>query len=367
MSALSRPDGTKGYRSTAETQRAGPRNTMTTARLDLTREEILAFRRRVGALDERLPRGRRSLRVAAWAGLQDSMPRAALLSIHARVRGTAPSTWEDTSLVQIWGPRFSVFVVAAKDLAVFSLGRLSDAGRARTRAEDLAARLRAALGDRRVLHEEAGRALGVHPNSLRYAAQTGTVLIRWEGARQAAVWTVPRPDTEPSEARLELARRYLHVYGPATATSFATWAGVGPALAEAVFGELRTSLVPVRTPVGDAWILAADATSFRATPRRAAPARLLPSGDAYFLLQGRDRELLVPDPARRAALWTSRVWPGAVLVGGEVVGTWRRAGAVVTAECWRRLSRAERDAVAAEAESLPLPGVSHPVVLQWVR
>ena len=32
--------------------------------------------------------GQRSLRRAAWAGLQDSMPRAALLSIHARVAGT---------------------------------------------------------------------------------------------------------------------------------------------------------------------------------------------------------------------------------------------------------------------------------------
>ena len=61
---------------------------MTASPLDLTRPQILAFRRRVGALDVRLPRGRRSLRLAAWAGLQDSMPRAALLSIHARVEGT---------------------------------------------------------------------------------------------------------------------------------------------------------------------------------------------------------------------------------------------------------------------------------------
>jgi hypothetical protein len=74
---------------------------MTAARLDLTRAQILAFRRRVGALDERLPSGCRSLRHAAWAGLKDSMPRAALLSIHARVEGTGPSTWEDASLVQL--------------------------------------------------------------------------------------------------------------------------------------------------------------------------------------------------------------------------------------------------------------------------
>src|SRR5436309_8402428 len=119
---------------------------VTGSRLDLTRAQILAFRRHVGAVDRRLPRGRRSLRRAAWAGLQDSMPRAALLSIHARVERTEPSTWEDPSLVQLWGPRFSVFVVPARDLAVFSLGRLPDDAKGRQRAEDLATRLHAFLG-----------------------------------------------------------------------------------------------------------------------------------------------------------------------------------------------------------------------------
>jgi hypothetical protein len=64
-------------------------------------------------------------------------------------------------------------------------------------------------------------------------------------------------------------------------------------------------------------------------------------------------------------LWTPRVWPGAVLVGGEVAGTWRRAHADLTIQPWRRLSRAERDAVEAEAERLPLPGVERAVVVRW--
>ncbi len=96
-----------------------------------------------------------------------------------------------------------------------------------------------------------------------------------------------------------------------------------------------------------------------------APARLLPSGDAYFLLQGADRELLVPDPGRRGELWTSRVWPGAVLVEGEVAGTWRRAGAVVTIQAWRRLSTAAREAVELEAQSFPLPTVQGPIRVRW--
>ncbi len=122
---------------------------MTGTQLDLTRSQILAFRRSAGGLDARLASGPDSLRRAAWAGLQDSMPRAALLSIHARVAGTAPSTWEDPSLVQLWGPRYHVFVAAARDLAVFSLGTLPDDARGRHRAEDLAARLDVILGGER--------------------------------------------------------------------------------------------------------------------------------------------------------------------------------------------------------------------------
>src|SRR5487761_2764202 len=160
------------------------------ARLELTREQIVGYRRTVGALDVRLPPGPTSLRRAAWAGLQDSMPRAAVLSIHARVQGTEPGTWEDPSLVQLWGPRFSAYVIAAQDLPVFSLGRLPDDGAGRRRAEDLARRLHDFLDCGRMTYAEAGHGLGVHSNSLRYAAPTGAVLIRWDGARQPAVWTV---------------------------------------------------------------------------------------------------------------------------------------------------------------------------------
>jgi hypothetical protein len=293
------------------------------------------------------------------------MPRAALLSIHARVDATKPASWEDPSLVQLWGPRFSVFVVAASDVAVFSLGRLPDDAKGRRRAEELAAHLHAALDGARMPYAEAGRALGVQHNSLRYAAATGTVLIRWEGARQPTVWTVPPPVMDPREARLELARRYLHIYGPATRETFGWWAGIGQREAIAAFEALRASMTAVRTPIGEAWILTSDEPTFRAAAGPAAPARLLPSGDAYFLFQGADRELLVPDAAQRRALWTPRVWPGAVLVEGEILGTWRRADTTMTVQPFTRLSRAAREAVEVEARTLPLPGVRRPIVVRW--
>ena len=136
------------------------------ARLELSREQILGFRRWTGSLDERLPGGAESLRRAAWAGLQDSMPRAALLSIHARVEGTLSDHWEHGSLVQLWGPRFSAYVVAARDLVVFSLGRLPEDARRHTRAHETAARLHACLDGRRMPFGSAGRELGTLPSTL---------------------------------------------------------------------------------------------------------------------------------------------------------------------------------------------------------
>ena len=338
---------------------------MTRARLGLTRPQILAFRRRAGGLDERLPPGQESLRRAAWAGLQDSMPRAALLSIHARVAGTQPSTWEDPSLVQLWGPRFSVYVVAACDLAVFSLGTLPGHAKGLRRAEDTAARLHAMLGGARMTYGQAGKALGVHHNSLRYAAATGTVLIRWDAARQPEIWTVPPPEADPHDARLELARRYLHIYGPTTAEAFGQWAGIGARPGAVAFGALGTSLTPVATPIGDAWILTEDEAALRAGPGPVAPARLLPSGDAFLLHHGAARDLMVPDAARRSELWTPRVWPGGLLVAGELAGTWRRADTLITVQPWRPLSPAERDAVTAEAQSMPLPGATGRIAVRW--
>jgi hypothetical protein len=332
--------------------------------LSLAPTQIFAYRRHVQSLDERLPWSASSLQRAASAGLQDSMPRAALLSIHARVAGTRPNALDDPALVQVWGPRYSAYVVAAGDHAPFTLGRLPDAPRARRRAEEIAERLHAHLDGRTRTDREVHRAMGIG-NAIRYATTTGTVLIRWEGARAPTVWSVPRPPVEPFEARLELARRYLHVFGPTDAEAFATWAGLRAPDAKAAFDALEAELVPVTTPLGDRWMLAADEEPMRRPATDPAPARLLPSGDTYFLLWGADRELLVPDARLRALLWTSRVWPGAVLVNGEIVGTWRRANAVVDIEAWRPMSAADRTAVEAEAASLPLPGLNGDVVVRW--
>ena len=291
------------------------------------------------------------------------MPRAALLSIHARVEGTDPTAWEHPSLIQIWGPRFNTYVVPAQDLAVFSLARLPDDARGRRVAEDTAQRLEAFLDGRRTTDREAGQALGVG-NGIRYATATGTVVIRWEGARAPVIWTVANrrstPSTLDSSSRAGTStysaqpRPRLSPSGQESARD----RGVPHSTA------LNTSLMMVETPIGERWVLASDEEALRAAPAAPAPARLLPSGDAYWLLHGTDRDLLVPNATHRDELWTPRVWPGALLVGGEIAGTWRRANEQMTISAWRQLSAAERVAVESEAASLPLPSIGK-VEVRW--
>ena len=304
------------------------------------------------------------LRAAAWVGLTDSGPRAALLQLHARVAGIGPDALEHPALSQVWGPRFSAYVVAEVDAPIFTVGRHPDGPAAVRRALAMAERLEGVLAGGRSGYGAAGHRAGVNPNAFRYATTTGRVRIRWDGAHRPEVWLVPPPAMDPIEARRELARRFFHVIGPGTATSFGEWAGIRPARATAIVESLAGELVPVRTPAGEAAILAADEASFRAGHPPVPGVRLLPSGDAYWLLWGADRTLLVPEDDRRGRLWTPRVWPGAILLDGEIAGTWRRANADLSIEPWRSLSAPERAAIEAEANGLPLrlPG---PIRVRW--
>ena len=336
------------------------------SRLRLTRQQILAFRRSVGALDERMPKGPESLRRAAWAGLQDSMPRAALLSLHARVEEVEPSTWEDPSLAQLWGPRYQTYVVAKRDFALFSLGRLPDNAKSRLRAEQMAERLRLHLDGGRMADREAGRALGMNPNAFRYAAPTGTVAIRWEGARAPTIWTVAAPDDRPGR-RLPRARSTLP---PHLRADDGRW--VRP-----LGGDLAAL-------GGRCLRVAGGRTAARAlAARRRVPARRRRAGRAVrdpdpcrARALAAEWRCLLPAPRGRAGaprppsgsaarLWTSRVWPGALLVEGEIRGTWRRAQHTVRIDTWARLSRAARDAIEAEAGALPLPGLDRRIDVVW--
>ena len=331
----------------------------------MTRAQILAFRRRVGALDQRLPAGKRSLRQAAWAGIQDSMPRAALLSIHARVEGVTSAAWEDSSLAQVWGPRYHVYVVAARDHAVFTLGRLPDGGKIRDGREELAERAArpARRGANEVRRRRAGARNARQQPSLRRS--DGHARDPLGGRPAAVVWTVPPPEIEPAEATRELARRYLHVFGPARPDGFAKWAGIGAKKAARGVRRARRRAAP-----------GADAVRRRLAPRarRAAMREPPPDGRGAAAAERRclharrhERGPCAPRAGRRP---TCRAVDAACVARRAPRGREGRRHvaprrANVHDPDLARLTRAAQEAVVAEAESLPLPDADGRIVVHW--
>jgi hypothetical protein len=126
------------------------------------------------------------------------------------------------------------------------------------------------------------------------------------------------------EAIARLARRYFTGHGPATVADFAWWAGCPLGIArtgvEAVAEELAHVVVGERTYIYSA--NEPDSAISSAAPGRAA--LLLPGFDEY-LLGYRDRSLVLADEhAERVVPGGNGIFQPTVVVGGRIVGTWRR-------------------------------------------
>src|SRR2546427_11037492 len=170
----------------------------------ITREHVLAFRQRATYLHRRLPPGR--LVEAAFAGLQDSAPRSAVLALYARVKDVSPSAWKDPGFVQVWGPRGAVYVVPRRDVAVFTLGRFPRDpvfGAAVRAAAEKAKRAFRTAQTRRggVL---SNRGVEVNFREVRTGSIAGAGGIEWGGTTTS--WPVVEPPTRAGEpVRLGLA------------------------------------------------------------------------------------------------------------------------------------------------------------------
>lgn len=192
---------------------------------------------------------------------------------------------------------------------------------------------------------------------MKVAAIAGTLHIRWDAS---SIWVIPveRPDTDPEDARLELARRFLRWLGPATDDRFAWWAGIDEQDAKRTWDALAPELVPVELDGATRFVVTSDEESLvGAEPARGV--RLVPHGDPYIKIDG---ELVVPDRERRLEVFPlpgvrTEFWPvaGALLVDGEIVGSWARQQRRVTVNPWKRLAATVREAVAEEALDFPIP------------
>ena len=147
---------------------------------------------------------------------------------------------------------------------------------------------------------------------------------------------------------LDVVRGYLRLLGPATPAHVA---GYLDAPVPDVREHWPDDAVEVDVDGERRWLLDDPTTWTALDPAPPDGMRLLGPFDLF--LQGRDRELLVPEKARAKALWPVLGRPGAVLAGAELGGLWRarKAGKrmSVTVTAW---SPVDRTALTEQAERL---------------
>jgi hypothetical protein len=348
--------------------------------LDVDVARALNFRARATHLDGRLPAG--AYRLAAFGGLQDSAPRAALTALHARLPGVSPASWEDPALVQIWF-RFADCLIPKVDFGVFTLGALPrDGERAAAldaiahavchvlaarplRTGDLVGALPATLG--RMGHDPAGVS-GI----IVYAASvTGRFRIRWD-TRTTTVIAAEPAEGNAEEMRLELARRFLGWHGPATVAQFAKWAGLCRSDADETWRRLTPELIPVSVDGRARHLLARDEQALLGAEPPSG-IRFLPMGDPYLaidrrLLDAQAATVLPPTRDQHGLAVTRRLvnsLGGRILVDGRIAGAWGRAQERMAIYMWSG-GELEIDRLVIEAETFDGP-IGKPMRLRHLR
>lgn len=147
--------------------------------------------------------------------------------------------------------------------------------------------------------------------------------------------------------RLGVVRGYLHLLGPATPKHVSAY--VDAPLAE-VKAHWPTDIAAVDVGGEQRWVLESDLESLQRASVEASAVRLLGPFDLF--LQARDRELLLPDAAQRKGLWPVLGRPGAVVAGGEIIGTWRPRTSGQQLKLALQLRTARARSLAGQAERL---------------
>jgi hypothetical protein len=134
-------------------------------------------------------------------------------------------------------------------------------------------------------------------------------------------WVPDSRELSREESLAELARRYFASHGPATVHDLAWWAGLTVTEARSGLEAAMPGLVSEKIDGREYW-MAADAPGH--TARDGSSVHLLPAFDEY-LLGYKDRSaVLAVDDALKVVPGKNGVFFPTIVVGGRVVGTWRR-------------------------------------------
>lgn len=300
--------------------------------------------------------------VRAVGGIQAQVLSAAELAIGARVaditrQDVRAALWEQHTLIKTYGPRGTLHLLPADELplwiaALRATETLSGppwyqrAGLAPSQADDLLDAIGAALDGRCLTRKELAdavtsqvgewareRLLSAWGELLAPAALAGKLCFGPGSGSQVSFvradqWIGHWEQHDPQAALVELCRRYIATYGPATHQDIAHWFRLKPEQARGLMESLAAELEEVEFIGRRAWVLAADAPD---DPHEAGASSLwlLPQYDCYLLGCG-PRERIVPEVARprvntygRGRFESATGLP-VLLIDGAVAGIWER-------------------------------------------
>jgi hypothetical protein len=323
---------------------------------------------------------------SAMCGAHAQIMSAAEVSIGVRVDGVtrsdvARALWDDRSLVKTFGPRGTVHLLPAADLARWCAA-LSAVPTSSSQAvavkldaaqtDAVVAAIADALADAELTVDELDLAVAE-----RCGAWAGELVMPafggfWPRWRQAVATAATRGalcfgpnrgrrvtyaspgrwlvSVTPDDALARLVHDYLHSYGPATPAHFAQWLAAPTPWARTLFEQ--QGLDEVDLGGEPAWVNSGDTDFGQPAPG----IRLLPYFDA-FAVGSHPRRLLYAGGAAERALAGSQAGNFPVLlIDGAVAGVWhqRRVGRriAVTVEPLGRLTAKHRKAVADEVDKI---------------
>ncbi|WP_174186671.1 DNA glycosylase AlkZ-like family protein [Nocardia barduliensis] len=220
----------------------------------------------------------------------------------------------------------------------------------------VAARVRADL----VAWCERCRAEHVPDGPFRAGACRARIVLDVRGRATLLQPAPAHPGKRTEQPRVALVAAYFRVNGPAARPQLRDWLGSDPTAA----WQQVDDLVRVRI-AGHGYELPEALLDAVRTAPRAEGVALVPPNDGY--LRQVDRELLVPDRARRRAVWRALSAPGAVLSDGEVIGTWRyrRAESEVAVTCFERPTARQRADAERSAALIAQVAGAEPPALRW--
>ncbi len=324
--------------------------------------------------------------VKGACGLQAQEKMAAMLGVRTRSRGLVAADVEkalyhEHAVIHTWCMRSTLHFINARDAAWMLplLGPVFTKAGARRNLE-LGLDARALELGVQVIQDELARRGPLTRHELKPALQArglptegqATIHLIASAALEGVVcvgperggkptyallekWAGPRQPVERPQALVELARRYLEAFAPASLPDFAYWSGLS--LQDARLGWEGMASLAVQVEVGGktAWMPEERLAWVEEPPAPTPTVHLLPRYDNYLLGYASRARAVAPEHE-------GRIHPGggiihaAILVDGRAAGTWelkhRRTGLELIVDRFEHFKPAVINGIEAEISDM---------------